>query len=203
MERIIEQRHILGLPAKAIQWGAVGDVGLVAEKITTTDTTSIGGTLLQRISSCLEELDTLIASEKPIVSSMVVAEKRTMVSQANAFDAIMNVMSIQDTKSLSMEATLADLGMDSMTSIEIQQILQREHDLAISVQDLRTMKLHELMNIGQDKKDEKNVARVKRTGLSMITRDIGDDTASNENIVKIQSASEEGVKILIIPGIMR
>lgn len=31
MERICEQRRKCGLPGLAIQWGAVGDVGLVAE----------------------------------------------------------------------------------------------------------------------------------------------------------------------------
>lgn len=30
MERIMEERAKEGLPAKAIQWGAIGDVGLVA-----------------------------------------------------------------------------------------------------------------------------------------------------------------------------
>jgi fatty acid synthase, animal type len=33
MERICEDRRADGLPALAIQWGAVGDVGLVAENV--------------------------------------------------------------------------------------------------------------------------------------------------------------------------
>lgn len=31
MERICENRHKAGFPALAIQWGAVGEVGLVAD----------------------------------------------------------------------------------------------------------------------------------------------------------------------------
>lgn len=33
MERICEERRAEGLPALAIQWGAIGDVGLVAESV--------------------------------------------------------------------------------------------------------------------------------------------------------------------------
>lgn len=33
MERICEERRAEGLPALAVQWGAIGDVGLVAESV--------------------------------------------------------------------------------------------------------------------------------------------------------------------------
>lgn len=36
----------------------------------------IGGTLQQRIGSCLEAMDILLAQSYPVVASMVVAEKR-------------------------------------------------------------------------------------------------------------------------------
>lgn len=76
MERIIECRNRDGFPGKAIQWGAVGEVGLVADLAEDKIDMEIGGTLQQRISSCIQELDNLLSSEDPIVSSMVVAEKK-------------------------------------------------------------------------------------------------------------------------------
>ena len=44
------------LTGLAVQWGAIGDVGIVLEAMGTNDTV-IGGTLPQRISSCMEVLD--------------------------------------------------------------------------------------------------------------------------------------------------
>lgn len=63
----------------------------------------ISGTLPQRISSCLEVLDDLIHCEEPVVASMLVAEKRSdEVKKGNIVDAVLNIMSIRDKKSISM-----------------------------------------------------------------------------------------------------
>jgi len=145
MERIIEQRHNDGFPAKTIQWGAIGEVGLVAAIAKDKLDMEIGGTIMQTISSCLEELDRLILNEHPIVSSMVVAEKRdSNDSTGNIIDTIMNVMSIRDHKSVSMETTLSEMGMDSLMTVEIQQILEHQYDFFISQHILRSMTLSQL-----------------------------------------------------------
>lgn len=79
----------------------------------------IGGTLPQQISSCLEELDTLMTVNSPIVSSMVVAVKRFISSsKGDIVEMIMNIMSIRDIKTLSMETKLSKLGMDSLMIVE-------------------------------------------------------------------------------------
>jgi fatty acid synthase, animal type len=110
MERIVEQRNAQGLPAKAIQWGAVGEVGLVADMQEDKLDMEIGGTLQQRISSCLQELDPLMGSANAIVSSMVVAEKRIRSGgKGNILETVMNIMSIRDIKSVSMDTTLSGL----------------------------------------------------------------------------------------------
>lgn len=81
MERICEKRVADGLPALAVQWGAVGDVGLVAEMKEDNQELVIGGTLQQKISSCLRVLNVFLKQPSPNVSSMVVAEKRTVESK--------------------------------------------------------------------------------------------------------------------------
>ncbi|KAG4069737.1 hypothetical protein HA402_003178 [Bradysia odoriphaga] len=107
MERIIEQRVAGGLPGKAIQWGAVGEVGLVADMAEDKLDMEIGGTLQQRISSCLAELDVLLTTQEPIVGSMVVAEKRAgSGGKSNVIDSVLNIMGIRDIKQISMTATL-------------------------------------------------------------------------------------------------
>ncbi len=48
----MEQRQADGLAGTAIQWGAIGDVGVILEKIG-DNSTVVGGTLPQRMPSCL------------------------------------------------------------------------------------------------------------------------------------------------------
>jgi len=50
MERVCEKRKTDGFPALAIQWGAVGDVGVAVETISSD---VIGGTVFQSMMSCL------------------------------------------------------------------------------------------------------------------------------------------------------
>lgn len=58
-----------------MQWGAVGDVGVILETMGTNDTV-IGGTLPQRIASCLEVLELFLHQPHTVLSSFVLAEKK-------------------------------------------------------------------------------------------------------------------------------
>lgn len=74
MERVCEQRRHDGLPGLAVQWGAIGDVGVVLETMGGNEAV-IGGTLPQRIASCMEVLDHFLNQQGPVMSSFVLAEK--------------------------------------------------------------------------------------------------------------------------------
>jgi fatty acid synthase, animal type len=207
MERIIEQRHSLGLPAKAIQWGAVGEVGLVADMLEDKLDMEIGGTLQQRISSCLEELDVLLTSKAPLVSSMVVAEKYcNSGGKKNILEDIMKIMSIRDIKLVSMETNLSELGMDSLMTVEIQQTLERNYDIFIASQELRSMTLSQLIRFANSK-DSSDPTKIRLTnqtiptGSALLLRNLGDETFSHKTILELPSSSETGVKTLIVPGI--
>lgn len=53
----------------------------------------IGGTLLQKISNCLHVMDTLLTQSSPIVSSIVVAEKkRGAISTENVVEAVASIL---------------------------------------------------------------------------------------------------------------
>lgn len=211
MERIIEKRVSQGLPGKAIQWGAVGEVGLVADMIEDKLDMEIGGTLQQRISSCLQEMDPLMTTAEPIVGSMVVAEKRVAGDgKGNIIATVMNIMSIRDIKSISMDATLSELGMDSLMAVEIKQTLEREFELFLTPQDLRSltfMKLQELAESrdkGTDHVKLKMANDDKPVGMAMLLRNLGDETNSDKTILRLTSKNDKAKYLscaLIIPGI--
>ena len=58
----------------AIQWGAIGNVGMVAKTFGNMDVNIIG-TKPQSIGSCLDSLDSLLNGPQSVVSSYVLADK--------------------------------------------------------------------------------------------------------------------------------
>ncbi|XP_058840211.1 fatty acid synthase-like [Topomyia yanbarensis] len=201
MERIVEKRMADGFPGKAIQWGAIGDVGIVADMAEDKLDMEIGGTLQQRITSCLQELDRLLECKDPVVASMVVAEKRLGGGSRNLIEAVMNIMSIRDLKSVSMESTLADIGMDSLMAVEIKQVLERDFDLVLSPQELRTLTFMKLQKMA-DEKNTVNEGFEKKfvIGMDMLLRNFGDEEYSGETVLQVLSNSTVGRPILLIPG---
>ncbi|KAL7024413.1 hypothetical protein ACKWTF_013028 [Chironomus riparius] len=201
MERIMEERHNLRLPAKAIQWGAVGEVGIVADMQEDKIDIEIGGTLLQRISSCLEELDTLITVDSPIVASMVVAEKRYKGSgKSGVLEMLMNIMSIKDIKSLSLETKLSELGMDSLMTVEIVQTLERDFNIMVTPQQLRSMTLVQLKALESSGVNE--TSGKKQLNIEFLIKNLGDESTSHLTILKLNDVAEDsGTKALVFPGI--
>lgn len=191
MERIIEHRNREGFPGKAIQWGAIGEVGLVADMAEDKIDMEIGGTLQQRISSCIQELDHLLCADASIVSSMVVAEKRTMRSgQGNVIDAVMNIMGIRDLKSVSLSTTLSEMGMDSLMAVEIKQTLERDFELILTPQDLRHLTFQKLQEF-IDAKEKENTDGIqiifasdnKLLGMELLIRNLGDEANCDQIII--------------------
>ena len=155
MERICENRKREGLPAVAIQWGAIGEVlnnfwkflkfikifkvGLVAKMQKENKELVIGGTLQQKISSCLEVLDVLLKHKYPVVSSMVVAEKHQKSDRFNAVEAVAQVLGIKDMRTISQYAIFAELGMDSMRGTEIVQLLEKDFEIYVTSKGVRNL----------------------------------------------------------------
>ncbi|XP_014669584.1 PREDICTED: fatty acid synthase-like [Priapulus caudatus] len=160
MERICERRQRDGFPALAIQWGAIGDVGL-ARSLGGNDAV-IGGTLPQRITSCMQTMDVLLNQPFPVVSSFVLAEKRgsggasTQGSQVDLIHAVANILGVKDVATLNAELTLGELGLDSLMGVEVKQTLERDFDLSLSMENIRllTMRCLERISRGEADKDE-------------------------------------------------
>ncbi|KAI4502501.1 hypothetical protein M0802_002413 [Mischocyttarus mexicanus] len=192
MERICERRVEEGLPGLAIQWGAIGEVGLVADMMDNDKELIIGGTLQQKITSCLKELDGFLLQNKPIVASMVVAEKR-----AGGYG-------IKDLKTVSQQTSLAELGMDSMMAVEIKQTLEREFEILLTAQDIRSLnfaKLIEMDNRETSTTNTENRNVKEMFGIKKIFELFGKKL--NKNLIfPLNTNPEEGRKeMYFIPGI--
>lgn len=201
MERICEVRQSEGLPALAVEWGAVGEVGLVADMAEDNQEVVIGGTLQQKIDNCLEILDDLLTQKKhAIVSSMVVAEKRASSSNAGTIvDTVINILGLRDLKTISLHSTLAELGMDSMMAVEIKQTLERQFEVFLTPQDIRSMTFAKLQEIGasddKEKKTDvepKSINQVPDVGLTYLIRAVGDESSAYKSIVRIPSLCDNG-----------
>lgn len=207
MERIVERRSNEGLPAKAIQWGIIGEVGYVADMAEKNVEIKVAGVLPQGISSCLQEMDQLMMCDAPIVSSLVLADTQASGTSKNIIEAVMNIMNVKELKTVSMESTLADIGMDSLMSVEITQVLERDFNLVLSPQELRTFSFSKLLKLDEDlKKDITHRQPAEDddgidVGMQVLLRNLGDEEHSDQTIMQLPSANDQGSPILLIPGI--
>ncbi|XP_034563602.1 fatty acid synthase [Notolabrus celidotus] len=154
MERVCEKRRYDGLPGLAVQWGAIGDVGVILETMGGNDTV-IGGTLPQRIASCLEVLDRFLCQQRPVMSSFVLAERTVVKSeggnQKNLVDTVANILGVRDVSSLNADSSLADLGLDSLMGVEVRQTLERDYDIVMTMREIRQLTINKLRELSNGK----------------------------------------------------
>jgi len=161
MERVCEQRHHDGLAGLAIQWGAIGDVGIILDSMGDNDTV-IGGTLPQRMSSCLDTLDTLLTQSHPVVSSMVLAEKMKKADSSDKPDlvqSIANILGVQDITSVGADTSLGDLGLDSLMGVEVKQTLERDYEIVMAMKDIRALTINKLREVAGGAATSQNMAK--------------------------------------------
>ncbi|KAG6446749.1 hypothetical protein O3G_MSEX004583 [Manduca sexta] len=201
MERICEWRKKLGLPALAVQWGAIADVGLVADMQDEDVQLEIGGTLQQRISSCLLALDKFMKQDAAIVSSIVVAEKKAGGSGCgNIVDAVAQIMGIKDLKTVSQQVSLAELGMDSMMAVEIKQTLEREFEIFLTAQDIRTLTFARLVELTAQREAAASTSAARpaaaegTAGFRVLMRNFGEEKLVSEPLIYMPTMVSDGVE---------
>nr|CAH7737556.1 unnamed protein product [Callosobruchus chinensis] len=191
-------------------YGMANSVGLVAEMQTEQHEIEIGGTLQQRISSCMDTLNIFLRQdEAPVVSSTVVAEKRGVGDATSVVDVVLFILGVEDQKSVSLHSTLPELGMDSMTSVEIKQTLEREFEIFLSSKDIRSLTLARLKEIEMEKYEtdssNKSPATSQETtlGLDQVLRILGDVEESRRKVLRLESRLQEGQSgptVFFLPG---
>ncbi|XP_063406377.1 fatty acid synthase-like [Mytilus trossulus] len=160
MERICEDRKENGFPALAIQWGLVGDVGIFLENKGTNESV-VGGTLPQRMKSCLNVLDQFMNLDCPVVSSYVISEKRQKtssggVSKTSVLEAVCHILGIKDPSVIKPETNLVALGFDSLMDVEVQQTLERDFEIALSMKEIRHLTFAKLKTMSSNKRSIAN-----------------------------------------------
>ncbi|XP_075559836.1 fatty acid synthase-like [Dermacentor variabilis] len=148
MERICERRVSEGLPGLGIQWGAIGDVGVLHD--TMGADVVVGGSLPQRISSCMAVMDRFLSQSHPVVSSLVKADLSTKSDGKNKqglVQSITHILGVKDPASLNPNMSLGELGMDSLMGVEVKQTIERDYDLTLSMQDIRQLTINRLREI--------------------------------------------------------
>lgn len=211
MERIVEKRVRDGLHGKAIQWGAVGEVGLVADMTNGRLDIEMSGTLPQTISSCLNELDSLLCGPDVIVKCMLAAEKMLNSSNTSIIDSVMHIMGIRDINSVHQSASLADLGMDSLTATEILQTCERDFNVIISLNELRTLTLTKLSELSkrqsQTSNNESTVGRNNNDGSDRLAnfKYIFNNAVENQELLyrlpSLNNAEDFESCLVFLPGI--
>merc|ERR1711934_1263479 len=151
MERVCEKRRQDNLVGLAVQWGAIGDVGIILDSMGDNDTV-IGGTLPQRMSSCLATLDTFLTQTHPVMSSFVLADKKTKASgdqgnKADLVQSIANILGVQDVSSVGADTSLGDLGLDSLMGVEVKQTLERDYEIVMAMKDIRALTINKLREV--------------------------------------------------------
>ncbi|KAM6245512.1 fatty acid synthase [Porphyrio hochstetteri] len=169
MERICEQRHHDGLPGLAIQWGAIGDVGILMKTVGNKEIV-VGGTIPQQMSSCLEVLDTFLNQPHPVMSSFVLAEKVSVKteggSQRDLVEAVAHILGVRDISSLNAESSLGDLGLDSLMGVEVRQTLERDYDIVMTMREIRLLTINKLRELSSKSgtTEELKPSQVTKTG---------------------------------------
>ncbi|XP_063623054.1 fatty acid synthase-like [Cydia splendana] len=155
MERLCEQRRADGLPALAVQWGAIGNVGILA---TLDEDEVVCGTVPQPIASCLRSLEALMAQPHAVVSSILLPSKLPVSNEPalkkSAHDlvqAVANVLGIRDVKKVSETSSLVDLGMDSLMNVEIKKTLEQSYDLHLSTKEIHALTFSKLLSMVGDR----------------------------------------------------
>lgn len=69
--------------------------------------------------------------------------------------------------SLNSDASLADLGLDSLMGVEIRQILERDYDVVMSMRDIRQLTIKKLQEVTNN--NSKGANGIVKTSAAIAT----------------------------------
>lgn len=137
IQRICDMRKDEGFPAHAIEWGPIDDLKFPEEESSTP------GMIKQKLFSCLQTLDIILTQKDTIVSSTVPVKVSKGQTETDLPTQLARMIGI-NVNHISLHSTLSELGMDSISGVEIRQFLLDEFKIEKSQNQMRTITLAEL-----------------------------------------------------------
>ncbi|CAG2166260.1 unnamed protein product, partial [Oppiella nova] len=136
-ERICEQRRRDGLHGLAVQYGPIDDVGVFD---VSDDWLSMSSIRKQRIHSCCDVLDKLLAIKQPIVTSYIKADqiKNYGYSIPGLATELWRSIGI-DPETTPNHLTLGEIGLESIFANQLQQDLEREWKIKITLNQIKSI----------------------------------------------------------------
>lgn len=63
---------------------------------------------------------------------------------------------VRDVNSLNTDASLADLGLDSLMGVEVRQTLERDYDIVMAMREIRQLTIKKLRELANSKPGRSN-----------------------------------------------
>ncbi|KAK7008584.1 fatty acid synthase, partial [Biomphalaria glabrata] len=137
----------------AIQWGWIGSVGTVVKRLEEGDfsTQYISQYLPQSLDSCFDCMEQALVCGHPVVGVFVkntlqtshVNKDNDTVKQS-ILDQVVKILALKDPDSLTDSITLQDVGIDSIMTSEVKQLLEKSVNVSLSNKEVKTLTFQKL-----------------------------------------------------------
>jgi len=111
-------------------------------------------------------------------------------------------------KVVSQNSSLAELGMDSMMAVEIKQTLEREYDLFLTAQEIRSLTFAKLIKISDKNVSDHNICDKKELdvkqpdAINLLVGIVKDSDFISQTCIDLCTKRQENsTQVFLIPGI--
>lgn len=198
LDRICEQRRKEGFHGLSIQYGPIGDVGMLSDA---NDRAAFANVRLQRIMSVLDVLNRAMQSDCAVVSSLVFSDRSQQENMGGGDSMLQHLWSALgvDPDTLPDHVTLGELGMESMFAIEMQQTIEQEFGVRFTLQEIKLMTVGELKSSKNEKTEQQEkLKRVKEFKNYLLSVNLSLPSISIEAL----NTATQGEPIFLLPGVM-
>ncbi|CAH2093505.1 unnamed protein product [Euphydryas editha] len=114
-------------------------------------------------------------------------------------DVVAQILGIKDIKTVSQQVSLADLGMDSIMAVEIKQTFEREYEIFLTAEDIRTLTLARIMELTAQ--TETNTSTTKSVssvtpegsvGIQIFIKNFGDEKLATKPFIYLPTMNSDG-----------
>lgn len=154
LDTLIRERNSKGMPGLSVQWGAIGDVGILAGAGNKKSGLLTSSILPQELQSCLTELEKLLVSMAQGVWSIYVTPVRSTkdasaddgADQVSIVDKILGIVGVK-VEDVKESANLEALGADSLQTVEVQTILKLRAGKKLGLDKIAKLTVKDLKEI--------------------------------------------------------